>query len=232
MFQSLSKLSLLLRLLQMVSRGWDTVLTNIKELHPDVAERRIAAFWASWKRKQQLTRKVNAQKRKDKQSSASTGGSPKTLTAVQSAASNTTPPSSTATPGGGGEKRKHTGTPLSSEPAGKVKCLYVGKCLYTDTAGPKGNGSGQKSDDHIQILWVHSSTVDKGDLPEGHFHQVISRCNKIKIDGINNGEAEHMWCPSMRGQPIYDEAKKRGKIICLNKQTATIGSSGFQLLPI
>ena len=29
-----------------------------------------------------------------------------------------------------------------------------------------------------------------------------------------------MWCPSMHGQPIYDEAKKRGKIICPNKQTA------------
>ena len=32
--------------------GWDAVLTDIKELHPDVAERHIAAFWASWKRKQ------------------------------------------------------------------------------------------------------------------------------------------------------------------------------------
>ena len=159
--------------------------------------------------------KVNAQKRKDEQSSTTTGRSPKTQTAVQSAASKTTPPSSTATSGGGGEKRKHTGTPLSSEPAGKLKRSYV------DSVGSKGTGSGLKSDDHIQILWVHSSTVDKGDLPEGHFHQVISRCNKIKIDGINNGEVEHMWSPSMHvGNLSMMKPKKRGKIICLNKQTA------------
>ena len=29
--------------------GWDQVLADVEQLHPDTAESRIASFWASWK---------------------------------------------------------------------------------------------------------------------------------------------------------------------------------------
>ena len=30
----------------------------------------------------------------------------------------------------------------------------------------------------------------------------------------------HMWSPTIRGQPIYDDTNHRGKIICCNQKTA------------
>ena len=72
---------------------------------------------------------------------------------------------------------------------------------------------------HEHTLWVHSTSTDKGDLPEGIFNLVILKCNKIKVDSINKGETEFLWSPSMKGQPFYDAVKKCGKIICHNQQT-------------
>ena len=50
-------------------KGWDEVLVNIEGLKADVAERQIAAFWASWKQQHLLTQRANLQKRKDNMSS-------------------------------------------------------------------------------------------------------------------------------------------------------------------
>ena len=50
-------------------KGWDEVLANIDGLRADVAERRIAAFWASWKQQHLVTQRANLQKRKDNKSS-------------------------------------------------------------------------------------------------------------------------------------------------------------------
>ena len=60
---------------------------------------------------------------------------------------------------------------------------------------------------------------EKGPVSESIFFHVVSRCNLIKIDAINNGDETHMWSPGIKGQPIYDEVNHRGKIICCNKQT-------------
>ena len=102
-----------------------------------------------------------------------------------------------------------SGTPASTELAGKHN--------YAETVGSGGAGSVPKS--KVHILWVHSSLVEKGEISEGYFNQVISRCNQIKIRGVLNGEAEHDWSPSMHGQPTYDKTNSRGKIVCLYQQT-------------
>ena len=108
-----------------------------------------------------------------------------------------------------GEKRKHSGTPASTEPAGKRN--------YVETVSSGGAGSVPKP--KVHILWVHSSLVEKGDISEGYFNQVISRCNQIKIKGVFNSEAEHDWSP---------EAKLFASI----KKPLTIGLNGFQLPPL
>ena len=38
-------------------KGWDKVLADVEQLHPDAAVSRIASFWAGWKRQLQLTRR-------------------------------------------------------------------------------------------------------------------------------------------------------------------------------
>ena len=103
--------------------------------------------------------------------------------------------SSNITPSGDGGKRKQTGTPASSEPAGKHS--------YANTAGAAGCGSVPKP--QVHILWVHSNLVEKGEVSEGYFNQVISRCNQIKVQGVLDGETEHAWCPAMHGQLTYDK---------------------------
>ena len=92
-----------------------------------------------------------------------------------------------------------------------------GKHSYTKTAGSDGVGCAPKAPVHI--LWVHSTTVEKGKVSEGYFNQVNFKCHQIKVKGVLNGEDEHMWCPTMHGQPSYDKYKSRGKIICLDQKT-------------
>ena len=182
-------------------KGWDKVLADIIGLHAEVAEKHIAVFWAGWKQQLQLTQRANAQKHKDEKSSKSKTG---TLSAIPApAVSSSSTQSSTTTLSGGGEKRKHSGTPASTKPAGKHN--------YAETVGSGGAGSVPRS--KVHILWVHSSLVEKGEISKGYFNQVISRCNQIKIRGVLNGEAEHDWSPSMHGQPTYDKINSRGKIV-------------------
>ena len=115
--------------------GWDSVLADVALLNPLAAERRIAVFWASWKRQQLLTWKANAKRHQDLKSGANPGGSPKTAdTSAVPQTSQSTPPPSTTINGGGGEKRKCGNTPLSSEPVGKSKCHYATKqCKLSST---------------------------------------------------------------------------------------------------
>ena len=68
-------------------------------------------------------------------------------------------------------------------------------------------------------MWVHSTETEKAPIDETYFNLVVSKCNKIKIDGINNDDEAHMWGPGIRGQPIYDDTNHCGKIICCNQQT-------------
>ena len=177
-------------------KGWDKVLADVAQLHPDAAVSRIASFWAGWKRQLQLTRREEAQRLQI----AKTGATP----------NQTTPPSSSATTGVGGEKRKCGDTPLSNQPAVKSTRNYSGAAKV---------GTKHSKKDHKQILWVHSTETEKAPIDETYFNLVVSKCNKIKIDGINNDDEAHMWSPSIRGQPFYDVTNHCGKIICCNQQT-------------
>ena len=176
-------------------KGWDKVLADVAQLHPAAAVSRIASFWSGWKRQLQLTRREEAQRLL----LAKTGATPK----------QTTPPSSSAT-SGAGEKRKCGDTPLSNQPVVKSTRNYSGAAKV---------GTKHSKKDHEQILWVHSTETEKAPIDETYFFLVVSKCNKIKIDGINNDDAAHKWSPGIRGQPIYDDINHCGKIICSNQQT-------------
>ena len=176
-------------------KGWDVVLADVAQLHAEAAVSRIASFWADWKRKLRQSRSEATQKR--------------LLTGAGATSNTTTPPSSSAT-SGTGEKRKCGDTPLSNQPAVKSTKNY---------SGAAKSGTRHAKKDHKQILWVHSTEEEKGPVDESYFFLVVSRCNKIKIDAINNDEVAHKWSPAIKGQPIYDEVNHRGKIICSNQQT-------------
>ena len=62
--------------------------------------------------------------------------------------------------------------------------------------------------------------TEKGDITEAYFFGVIFRCNKFRVDRALKGDPEFAWCPSIHRQTTYDKAKSRGKITCLNQQTA------------
>ena len=174
--------------------GWDTVLADVAVMHADAIESRIASFWADWKRKLRQAKSDAAKQR---------------LLARADALSKTTPPTS-GTISGAGEKRKCGDTPLSDQPAGKATKNYSGAAKH---------GTKHAKKDHKQILWVHSTEEEKGPVSESFFFHVVSQCNKIKIDAINNGDVTHKWSPGIKGQPIYDDVNHRGKIICSNQQT-------------
>ena len=174
--------------------GWDAVLADVAVMHADAVVNRIASFWADWKRKLRQSKSDAAKQH---------------LLARADALSKITPPTS-STISGAGEKRKCGDTPLSNQPAGKSKKNY---------SGVTKRGTKHAKKDHKEILWVHSTEEEKGPVSESIFFYIVSRCNKIKIDAINNGDATHTWSPDIKGQPIYDEVNHRGKIICSNQQT-------------
>ena len=134
----------------------------------------------------------------------------------------TTPPPSSATFGEGAVKRKCADTPLYNQPLEKSTRNYSGAAKV---------GTRYSKKDHKQILWVHSTETEKGSVAETYFNLVVSKCNRIKIDGINNDDEAHMWSPAIRGQPIYDATNNCGKIICCNKKLSTSGSSIYRLHP-
>ena len=70
-----------------------------------------------------------------------------------------------------------------------------------------------------RTLWVHTNNVEKCEISQNYFFEVISRCNLIKVDGFLEGKTEFSWWPDMRGQPTYDSDHARGKIVCYDLQT-------------
>ena len=173
--------------------GWDVVLADIAVMRPEAAETRIVSFWTEWRRKLRKFRTDAAAKRR------------------QTPASATKPPP-TPTPSAGG-KRKGA-TPSSQEPKGKSSKTTS----YVDAANRVASRA-NASKDHEQILWVHSTEELKGPVSKSIFFSVISKINAIKVKAINNDDESHIWSPAIKGQPIYDHVKSRGKIICTNKQT-------------
>ena len=100
--------------------GWDDVLADIEGLKAEIAERRIANFWASWRHSLLMTQKSQSQKAKD---TKSTNPDP---TAAAAGSSNPTS-SAVGTPSDDDSKRKCTSTPSSAEP--------VSKRLYSQAVG-------------------------------------------------------------------------------------------------
>ena len=176
-------------------KGWDVVLTDVAQMHPDAVVNCIASFWADWKQKLCQSRSEAAQKC--------------LLTRADATSKTTTSPTSSAI-SGIGKKRKCGDTPLSNQPAVKSTKNYSGAIK---------SGTRHAKKDHEEIVWVHSTEEEKGPVSESYFFHVVSRCNKIKIDAINNDEVAHKWSPAIKGQPIYDEVNHRGKTICSNQQT-------------
>ena len=108
--------------------GWDNVLADIEGLKAEIAERRIANFWASCRHSLLMTQKSQSQKAKD---GKSTNPDP---TAAAAGSSNPTS-SAVATPSGYDSKRKCTSTPSSAEPVSKH--LYLQAVGYNEVVASK-----------------------------------------------------------------------------------------------
>ena len=95
--------------------GWDNVLTDIERFCPEVADRKIARFWAGWRHDRVMAKRF---KTKPSNPAAMAAG----------------PSISIDTPQGeDASKRKRTGTPGSTEPPSK-KSLTTGES-YSQVAG-------------------------------------------------------------------------------------------------
>ena len=119
--------------------GWNEVLANIKGLNKEASEHRIGVFWAHWKQQYHLTQRAMLQKHKDLKFSKDTQS-----TKANEACGHSNQTAQTTPKGGERAKRKHTGTPGSSEPPGKR--------LYAAAAG--AGGARCNLDDSVHILWV------------------------------------------------------------------------------
>ena len=180
--------------------GWDAVLADSKRYCPEIAERKIAQFWAGWRHD-----RVMARRHKTK-----TSKTPSTQTS-NPAAMAAGPSINIDTPGGeDATKRKRTGTPGSSEPPSK-KSLTTG--------GSYSQAAGGSPPPPTQTLWVHSNDVDKGPIEKDIFFEIVSQCNIIKNQGAISGEPEFCWKSNLIRQPSYDAENSRGKIVCGDKQT-------------
>ena len=94
--------------------GWDGVLAEIKGFKAEIAERKVANFWASWRHNLQMARKVKNSK----------GVKPNKSLDPTAAAVGSTSTTVIDTPNVDANKRKRTDTPNSSEP--QTKCSYAG----------------------------------------------------------------------------------------------------------
>ena len=181
--------------------GWDAVLADSKRYCPEIAERKIAQFWAGWRHN-----RVMARRHKTK-----TSKTPTTQTS-NPAAMAAGPSNNINTPGGeDASKRKRTGTPGSSEPPSK-KSLTTGGS-YSQAAGAS------PPPPPTQTLWVHSNDVDKGPIEKDIFFEIVSQCNIIKNQGAIRAEPEFCWKSNLIRQPSYDAENSRGKIVCGDQKT-------------
>ena len=184
--------------------GWDAVLADIEGFKAKIAEHKIANFWASWRHNLLMARKAKKSK----------GTVPNTSSDPTAEASGPNTSSGTDTPNVDVSKRKCTDTPGLSEP--HKKRTYAG----TVAEGESGEASNiSKPKKTACNLWVHSNLVQKGDLSESYFLEVISRCNLIKVDGVLEGKSKFSWWPDMRGQPSYESDHARSKIVCYDQIT-------------
>ena len=182
--------------------GWDSVLADSKRFRPEIAERKIAEFWANWRHNRVMARRYKTQKHSN----------PTPGPSAEADGSTTTTTQSKDTPSVDASKRKRTGTPGSAEPPSK-KSLTTGES-YSRVAGadptPKST---------IQTLWVHTHDVDRGPIEKDIFFEIVSRCNVIKNQGAIKGESEFCWKSNLKRQPTFDAENSRGKIVCGNQQT-------------
>ena len=155
--------------------GWDAVLADSKHFRSEIAERKIAEFWAGWRHNRVISRRHKTQT-PSTPSNQTPGPSAK---AVES--TNTT--QCKDSPSVDASKRKRTGTPGSAEPPSK-KTLTTGES-YSRVAGavpsPKST---------TQTLWVLSHDVDKGPIEKDIFFEIVSQCNILKNQGAIRGESE------------------------------------------
>ena len=184
--------------------GWDAVLAEIKGFKAEVTERKIANFWASCRNNRQMAQKVKNRK----------GAKPNISLDLTAEVAGSTSTTGNDTPNVDANKSKCTDMPNSAEPL--TKHTYAGSAALAGS-GPVGTFSKPKK--MACTLWVHTNDVEKGEISQDYFFEVISRCNVIKVDGFLDGKTEFSWCPDMRGQPTYDSDHSRGKIVCFDLQT-------------
>ena len=181
--------------------GWDDVLADSKRYCPEIAERKIAQFWAGWRHNRVMARR---HKTKTTTTPTTQTSNPSAMAAGSS--------NNIDTPGGDDvSKRKRTGTPGSSEPPSK-KSLTTGGS-YSQAAGAT------PPPPPTQTLWVHSNDVDKGPIEKNIFFEIVSQCNIIKNQGAIRGEPEFCWKSNLIRQPSYDAENSRGKIVCGDQKT-------------
>ena len=185
--------------------GWDAVLADSKRFRSDIAERKIAEFWAGWRHNRVMSRRHKTQ-------TPSSPSNPTPGPSAKAVESTNTTTQCKDTPSVDASKRKRTGTPGSAEPPSK-KSLTTGES-YSRVAGavPSPNST-------IQTLWVHTHDADKGPIEKDIFFEIVSQCNIIKNQGAIRGESEFSWKSNLKRQPSYDAENSRGKIVCGDQQT-------------
>ena len=184
--------------------GWDDVLADSKRFRPEIAERKIAQFWAGWRHNRVMSRR---HKTKTPSISSTQTPSPSAI-----ADESTTTSQGKDTPSVDVSKRKRTGTPGSAEPPSK-------KSLMTGESYSRVAGAVPPPTSTTQTLWVHSHDVDKGPIEKDIFFEIVSQCNILKNQGAIRGESEFCWKSNLKRQPSYDPKNSRGKIVCGDQKT-------------
>ena len=106
--------------------------------------------------------------------------------------------SADTTPCGDKGKRKCTSTPSSAEPDKKRPYAHVA-----------GSGEETAPKKKAQVLWVHSNLTEKSYVTEAYFFEVISRCNKFRVDGALKGDPELAIFPATKPGPRRSMRSKR-----------------------
>ena len=184
--------------------GWDAVLADSKRFNAEIAERKIAQFWAGWRHNRVMSRRRKTQ----------TPSTPsiQTLGPSAEAVKSNIISQCKDTPSVDAAKRKDTGTPGSAEPPSK-------KSLTTGQSYSRVAGVAPPPQSTTQTLWVHSHDADKGPIEKDIFFEIVSQCNILKNQGAIRGESEFCWKSNLKRQPSYDAENSRGKIVCGDQQT-------------